>query len=211
MNSNPHMLYGYSDVWFPLVVFFAVSFKTQYVACSRYSKNKNVSSWLFLSVTWYIQNHDPPAKFVFSFVCCTCDPIFSNGECYKNKYLKKFNVRTPSCIIQAVLSKVFSACQASTGRSLTTIYALASWSVTSVLTIVFSFLFSWSREKKLKARVQELVSALERLTKSSEIRHQQSAEFVNDLKRANRWRIYQQMDTLLICLGFFLLCSGNVL
>ncbi|TEA40796.1 hypothetical protein DBR06_SOUSAS1310106, partial [Sousa chinensis] len=40
-------------------------------------------------------------------------------------------------------------------------------------------------EKKLKARVQELVSALERLTKSSEIRHQQSAEFVNDLKRAN--------------------------
>uniref|UniRef100_A0A5F9CW76 MCC regulator of WNT signaling pathway n=1 Tax=Oryctolagus cuniculus TaxID=9986 RepID=A0A5F9CW76_RABIT len=41
------------------------------------------------------------------------------------------------------------------------------------------------REKKLKARVQELVSALERLTQSSEIRHQQSAEFVNDLKRAN--------------------------
>ncbi|KAJ8791223.1 hypothetical protein J1605_020663 [Eschrichtius robustus] len=44
---------------------------------------------------------------------------------------------------------------------------------------------SLPREKKLKARVQELVSALERLTKSSEIRHQQSAEFVNDLKRAN--------------------------
>ncbi|KAL0607578.1 Colorectal mutant cancer protein, partial [Plecturocebus cupreus] len=42
-----------------------------------------------------------------------------------------------------------------------------------------------AKEKKLKARVQELVSALERLTKSSEIRHQQSAEFVNDLKRAN--------------------------
>ncbi|CAM5145911.1 unnamed protein product [Natator depressus] len=41
------------------------------------------------------------------------------------------------------------------------------------------------REKKLKGRVQELVNALERLTKSSEIRHQQSAEFVNDLKRAN--------------------------
>ncbi|XP_067295896.1 colorectal mutant cancer protein isoform X2 [Pseudorasbora parva] len=41
------------------------------------------------------------------------------------------------------------------------------------------------REKKLKGRVQELVSALERLTKSSEVRHQQSAEFVNDLKRAN--------------------------
>ena len=42
------------------------------------------------------------------------------------------------------------------------------------------------REKKLKGRVQELVAALERLTKSSEVRHQQSAEFVNDLKRANR-------------------------
>ncbi|KAG9338289.1 hypothetical protein JZ751_025960 [Albula glossodonta] len=41
------------------------------------------------------------------------------------------------------------------------------------------------REKKLKSRVQELVTALERLTKSSEVRHQQSAEFVNDLKRAN--------------------------
>ncbi|XP_066567379.1 colorectal mutant cancer protein isoform X2 [Amia ocellicauda] len=41
------------------------------------------------------------------------------------------------------------------------------------------------REKKLKSRVQELVAALERLTKSSEVRHQQSAEFVNDLKRAN--------------------------
>ncbi|XP_062334445.1 colorectal mutant cancer protein isoform X1 [Osmerus eperlanus] len=41
------------------------------------------------------------------------------------------------------------------------------------------------REKKVKGRVQELVAALERLTKSSEVRHQQSAEFVNDLKRAN--------------------------
>ncbi|XP_052454582.1 colorectal mutant cancer protein isoform X1 [Carassius gibelio] len=41
------------------------------------------------------------------------------------------------------------------------------------------------REKKLKGRVQELVAALERLTKSSEVRHQQSSEFVNDLKRAN--------------------------
>ncbi|XP_032829709.1 colorectal mutant cancer protein-like [Petromyzon marinus] len=41
------------------------------------------------------------------------------------------------------------------------------------------------REKKLKVRVQELVAALEKLTRSSEIRNQQSAEFVNDLKRAN--------------------------
>ncbi len=46
------------------------------------------------------------------------------------------------------------------------------------------------REKKLKGRVQELVAALERLTKSSEVRHQQSAEFVNDLKRANRYQTH---------------------
>ena len=68
-----------------------------------------------------------------------------------------------------------------------TIRAFASSGVISVLKTetVFSFLFFQYREKKLKTRVQELVSALERLTKSSEIRHQQSAEFVNDLKRAN--------------------------
>ncbi|KAL3885546.1 hypothetical protein ACJMK2_025597 [Sinanodonta woodiana] len=41
------------------------------------------------------------------------------------------------------------------------------------------------REKRLKSRVQELVAALEKLSRNSEIRHQQSAEFVNDLKRAN--------------------------
>ncbi|XP_021379486.1 colorectal mutant cancer protein-like isoform X2 [Mizuhopecten yessoensis] len=41
------------------------------------------------------------------------------------------------------------------------------------------------REKKLKARVQELVVTLEKLSRNSEIRHQQSADFVNDLKRAN--------------------------
>ncbi|XP_006818730.1 colorectal mutant cancer protein-like [Saccoglossus kowalevskii] len=41
------------------------------------------------------------------------------------------------------------------------------------------------REKKLKLRVQELVSTLEKLQKNSEMRHQQSAEFVADLKRAN--------------------------
>ena len=32
----------------------------------------------------------------------------------------------------------------------------------------------------------ELVSALEKLSRNSELRHQQSAEFVNDLKKANR-------------------------
>ena len=42
------------------------------------------------------------------------------------------------------------------------------------------------REKKLKNQVAELVSALEKLSRNSEIRHQQSAEFVNDLKKANR-------------------------
>ncbi|CAH1787963.1 unnamed protein product [Owenia fusiformis] len=44
---------------------------------------------------------------------------------------------------------------------------------------------SLKREKKLKSRVHELVSTLEKLSKNSEIRHQQSAEFVSDLKRAN--------------------------
>lgn len=42
------------------------------------------------------------------------------------------------------------------------------------------------REKRLKTRVQELVATVEKLSKNSEIRHQQSAQFVNDLKRANR-------------------------
>lgn len=46
---------------------------------------------------------------------------------------------------------------------------------------------AFKREKRLKARVQELVVTLEKLSRNSEIRHQQSAEFVNDLKRANRW------------------------
>ena len=41
------------------------------------------------------------------------------------------------------------------------------------------------REANLKARVDELVSTLEKLTRNSEARHQQSADFVDDLKRAN--------------------------
>ncbi|XP_078143290.1 colorectal mutant cancer protein [Centroberyx gerrardi] len=44
---------------------------------------------------------------------------------------------------------------------------------------------AFRREKKLKSRVQELAAALDRLTKSNDVRNQQSAEFVNDLKRAN--------------------------
>lgn len=41
------------------------------------------------------------------------------------------------------------------------------------------------REKKLKARIQELVETLETLSKNSETRHQQTAEYVADLKKAN--------------------------
>lgn len=41
------------------------------------------------------------------------------------------------------------------------------------------------REKKLKARIHELVEALESLSKNSETRHQQTAEYVADLKKAN--------------------------
>ncbi|XP_065063956.1 colorectal mutant cancer protein-like isoform X2 [Rhopilema esculentum] len=41
------------------------------------------------------------------------------------------------------------------------------------------------REKKLKSRIQELVDTLEKLSKNSEIRHQQTAEYISDLKRAN--------------------------
>lgn len=44
-----------------------------------------------------------------------------------------------------------------------------------------------TREQNLKSRVHELVSTLEKITQNSEVRHKQSAEFVNDLKRANRW------------------------
>ncbi|KAJ8311750.1 hypothetical protein KUTeg_011105 [Tegillarca granosa] len=44
---------------------------------------------------------------------------------------------------------------------------------------------AFKREKKLKSRVQELVVTLEKLSRNSEIRHQQSADFINDLKRAN--------------------------
>ncbi|PIK51138.1 putative colorectal mutant cancer protein isoform X4 [Apostichopus japonicus] len=41
------------------------------------------------------------------------------------------------------------------------------------------------RERKLKGRINELVLTLEKLQRSSEMRHQQSADFVADLKRAN--------------------------
>ncbi|XP_022086892.1 colorectal mutant cancer protein-like isoform X3 [Acanthaster planci] len=41
------------------------------------------------------------------------------------------------------------------------------------------------REKKLRAKIHELMATIEKLQKSSEMRHQQSAEFIADLKRAN--------------------------
>ena len=47
------------------------------------------------------------------------------------------------------------------------------------------------REGRLKEKVQELTKKLEKLReheKSSEIRHQQSVSFVNELKKANRYR-----------------------
>ncbi|KAL6423766.1 hypothetical protein ACFW04_010323 [Cataglyphis niger] len=41
------------------------------------------------------------------------------------------------------------------------------------------------REARLKERLQELISTLDEVNKNSELRHQQSAELINDLKRAN--------------------------
>ncbi|CAD5112298.1 DgyrCDS1527 [Dimorphilus gyrociliatus] len=43
----------------------------------------------------------------------------------------------------------------------------------------------FKREKKLKNRVHELVSTLERMSKNAEARHQQSTDLVNELKNAN--------------------------
>ena len=42
------------------------------------------------------------------------------------------------------------------------------------------------REKALKSRVKELINSLEYMSQNSEYRHQQSASFINDLKKANR-------------------------
>ncbi|XP_059166215.1 colorectal mutant cancer protein-like [Physella acuta] len=44
---------------------------------------------------------------------------------------------------------------------------------------------SVERERTLKSKVSELMSTLEKISRNSESRHKQSAEFVNDLKRAN--------------------------
>lgn len=41
------------------------------------------------------------------------------------------------------------------------------------------------REGRLKERLRELVSTLDKVNKSSEMRHQKSAELITDLKVAN--------------------------
>lgn len=45
------------------------------------------------------------------------------------------------------------------------------------------------REKRLQLKVQELTGALERVTQSAELRSQQSAELVSDVKKANGYVI----------------------
>lgn len=42
-----------------------------------------------------------------------------------------------------------------------------------------------AREARLKERLQELVTTLDQVTRNSELRHQQAAELVNELKMAN--------------------------
>ncbi|RXG57515.1 Usher syndrome type-1C protein-binding protein 1 [Armadillidium vulgare] len=44
---------------------------------------------------------------------------------------------------------------------------------------------SLRRESQLKNRIDDLVATLEKVTKNSEARHQQSQEFISDLKKAN--------------------------
>lgn len=41
------------------------------------------------------------------------------------------------------------------------------------------------REKRLQLKIQELTGALERVTSSAELRSQQSADLVSDVKKAN--------------------------
>ncbi|XP_077203907.1 colorectal mutant cancer protein isoform X2 [Paroedura picta] len=94
---------------------------------------------------------------------------------------KEQRMRSLSSASSSSKDKASKECTESTTASLT-LAELKPYSESELTTELANAL---RREKKLKSRVQELVSALERLTKSSEIRHQQSAEFVNDLKRAN--------------------------
>ena len=43
-----------------------------------------------------------------------------------------------------------------------------------------------AREEQLRRRVEELLSTLEKLARSSEVRQEQADELIGDLKRANR-------------------------
>ena len=55
------------------------------------------------------------------------------------------------------------------------------------------------REGRLKEKVQELMKKLEKLReheKNSEMRHQQSVSFVNELKKANRYNLLWYIHVL---------------
>ncbi|BFZ13771.1 hypothetical protein BsWGS_16811 [Bradybaena similaris] len=51
--------------------------------------------------------------------------------------------------------------------------------------LIHDLALALDHERTLKSRIYELMSALEKISRNSESRHRQSAEFVNDLKRAN--------------------------
>lgn len=59
---------------------------------------------------------------------------------------------------------------------------------------------------KLKARIQELVMTMEKVTKNSEMSAQQSVEFVNDLKRTNRYVNIFLLSFYNIRYNFLFLC-----
>ncbi len=85
-----------------------------------------------------------------------------------------------------ILHSFFLSLQPDDWESATPAITLAELRSHDVTEIARDLSESLKREKKLKSRVQELVVTLEKLSRNAEIRHQQSAEFVNDLKRANR-------------------------
>ncbi len=94
-----------------------------------------------------------------------------------------------SCLIIRVADSLIipfqdDDCQSSASSSATPALTLAELR-TSEEDIPADLYEAARREKKLKARIQELVETLEKLSKNSEIRHQQTAEYISDLKRAN--------------------------
>nr|CAD7572362.1 unnamed protein product [Timema californicum] len=56
------------------------------------------------------------------------------------------------------------------------------------------------REARLKGRVQELVSTLDKVSRNSELRQQQSGDLVNDLKRANRLPLHRHHGKEMVAL-----------